>query len=82
MKRTYNLSSASIATVKRLVEVYHIAPTQDALVEKAIKGIDRSARDTEHTVLWAKAVEDPEFQEESHALDALFAADDEAAWQI
>lgn len=82
MKRTYNLSPASIATVKRLVEVYHIAPTQDALVEKAIKGIDRSTRDIEHTVLWAKAAKDPEFQEEAHALDALFAADDDAAWRI
>ena len=36
VKRTYNLSPAAIATVKRLIEVDHVAPNQDALVEHAI----------------------------------------------
>lgn len=80
-QRTYNLSEGSVATVKRLVDVHRIAPTQDALVERAIRELDRSVRDAEHAKLWAKAANDPEFQEESRVLDELFAADDQAAWQ-
>jgi hypothetical protein len=45
MKRTDNLSSDTITTVRRLVEVDHVAATQDALVEHAIEELDRIIRE-------------------------------------
>ncbi|HVC83581.1 MAG TPA: hypothetical protein VNL35_24085 [Chloroflexota bacterium] len=45
IKRTDNLSPVAVATVKRLVEVDHVAATQDALVEQAIAELDRAVHD-------------------------------------
>ena len=64
VKRTYILSPAAIATVKRLVEVDHVAPSQDALVEHAIAELDRLVRDARDARLWSQAPHDPAFQAE------------------
>ena len=66
VKRTYNLSPAAIATVKRLVEVAQVAPSQDALVEHAIAELDRLVRDAQ---LWSQAAHDPAFQAEIRQID-------------
>ena len=80
VKRTYNLSPGSIATVKRLVEEEHVAPTQDALVEKAIAELDRLTRDAADARLWEQAATDPEFQEEIRQIEVTFPADDLSRW--
>lgn len=80
VKRTYNLSSDSIATVKRLVEEDHIAASQDALVEKAIAELDRLTRDGKDALLWHQAAHDRQFQEEARLIDSTLPADDLAAW--
>jgi len=73
MKRTYNLSLATIETVKRLVEVDHVAGTQDALVERAIGDLDRVVRNARDARLWNEASRDAEFQAEITQIEmALF----------
>jgi hypothetical protein len=81
MKRTYNISPESIATVKSLVEEHHLARSQDELVEHAISELARRVRDADEEALWSMAAKDPEFQEEAKDLDMLFAEDDAAAWR-
>jgi signal transduction histidine kinase len=79
-KRTYNISSEAVATVKRLVEELHVAPSQDALVEQAIAELARQVRDAEEARLWEQAAADPEFQAEMRELDEGFAGDDPEVW--
>jgi hypothetical protein len=81
VKRTYNLRPATVETVRRLVEA-EVAPTQDALVERAVRDLDRELRDQEHTRLWAEAGRDPEFRAEMEQLWAELATDDQRAWEL
>jgi hypothetical protein len=81
VKRTYNLSPAAIATVKRLVEVEHVAPSQDALVEHAIAELDRLVRDAHDARLWSQAAHDPAFQAEIRQIDEDLPAPDLEAWE-
>lgn len=69
IKRTYNLSPETIATVKRLVEVEHLESTQDALVERAIAELNRLVRDAHDARLWSEAAEDAAFQAEPRQID-------------
>jgi hypothetical protein len=80
-KRTYNISSDAIATVKRLVEERHIASSQDALVEQAINELARRIRDADDADLWASAQDDPSFLAEAAQFDHEFAKDDSEAWE-
>jgi hypothetical protein len=81
VKRTYNLSPAAIATVKRLVDVEHVAPSQDALVEQAIAELDRLVRDAHEARLWSQAARDPAFQAEIRQIDEDLPAADLEAWE-
>ena len=45
IKRTYNLSQETVAAVKRLAEIEHVAATQDAVVEWAVAELSRQLRD-------------------------------------
>lgn len=80
VKRTYNLSEDAISIAKHLVEL-HVAPSQDAVVERAIREMDRMVRNASEADLWAQAARDPEFRQELVELDKLFAPDDTEAWQ-
>lgn len=80
-KRTYNLSTDAVALVKRSVEELHAAPSQDAFVEDAITAYARRLRDAQDAQLWRQAADDPEYQAEMRALESLFAADDQRAWE-
>ncbi|MGH2391006.1 MAG: hypothetical protein ACRDIE_22640 [Chloroflexota bacterium] len=80
IKRTYSLSPAAIATVKRLVEVDHVAATQDALVEQAITELDRFVRDARDARLWSEAALNAAFQDEIAQIDKDLPSD-EAAWE-
>ena len=81
-KRTYNLSPAVVATVKRLVEEQHVAPSQDALVEQAVIELARRLLDADDARRWQQASTDPEFRAEAQAIDKLFAVDDLEAWDV
>jgi hypothetical protein len=81
VKRTYNLSPAAIATVKRLVDVEHVAPSQDALVEQAIAELDRLVRDAHEARLWSQAAHDPAFQAEIRQIDEDLPVADLEAWE-
>ena len=80
MKRTYNISPEAVATVKRLVEERHLAPSQDALVEQAIAELARCVRDADDARLWQQAAYDTEFQAEAQQIDVEFSRDDLQAW--
>lgn len=79
VKRTYNLRPETIDTVRRLVEA-RVAPTQDAVVERAVRELARRLRDDAHTRLWAQAGRDPGFQAEVQGIWDSFAAEDREAW--
>ena len=81
VKRTYNLSPAAIATVKRLVDVEHVASSQDALVEQAIAELDRLVRDAHEARLWSQTAHDPAFQAEIRQIDENLPAADLEAWE-
>jgi hypothetical protein len=78
VKRTYNLRPGTVATVRRLAEA-HVAPSQDSVVDQAVRDLARRVRDAEHTRLWKEAAGDPGFQEEMRRLWAEFESEDRAA---
>lgn len=80
-KRTYNISPEAVATVKRLVEQEHLAPSQDALVERAISDLARRIQDAADARLWSQAATDEDFQAEAQGIDAEFAPDNLRAWE-
>jgi hypothetical protein len=69
-----------VATVRRLVEEKHAAPSQDALVEAAIRHYERQLQDAEDAERWASATQDAEFQAELVDLWAAYAPEDRDAW--
>jgi hypothetical protein len=79
VKRTYNLSKAAVQTVKDLVEKDRLAPSQDAVVERAIRGLARRVRDAEHEQRWAELEGDAGFRAENDEIFQLFDEDDRAA---
>jgi len=64
LKRTFNLRRGTAVTIKRLVEVDHVAPSQDALIERAIQGLARRIRDDLYARQCAEAGVDPEYVRE------------------
>jgi uncharacterized protein YicC (UPF0701 family) len=81
IKRTYNLSPSAVATVKRLVEIDHVAATQDALVEQAIAELDRFVHDARDARLWSEASLDAEFQQELAEIARDLPHNDLTAWE-
>jgi hypothetical protein len=79
VKRTYNLRPETVDTVRQLVDA-RLAPTQDALVERAVRDLARGFRDEQHTRLWARAGQDPAFQAEMQEIWDGLSADDRRAW--
>jgi hypothetical protein len=81
VKRTYNLQPDVVAAVRLLAE-RRIAPTQDAVIERAVRDLARRTRDDEHAELWAAAASDAGFKAEVEDLWAAFATDDLNAWNV
>ena len=79
-KRTYNLSPEVVAIVKRLVESDGVAPTQDALVERAILQFERHLRDAQDARRWEQAADDGTFRAEQQRIFRRFGRDDAAAF--
>lgn len=72
IKKSWNLPVEVVQQVRDLVEVHHAAPTQDALVARAIQEFARQLQEEIDTRLWADAARDPEFIAQSAQLDREF----------
>jgi hypothetical protein len=80
VKRTYNLRPRTVATVKQLAES-RVAPSQDAVVDRAVRDMARRVRDLDHTRQWEEAAQDPSFRAEIRQLWYEFEGEDRAAWE-
>jgi hypothetical protein len=79
-KRTYNLSTDIVDTVRRLVEEQGLAPSQDTLVEWALTDFFMAVRHAEEARQFADAATDPEIVAELALLEAEFATADRETW--
>ena len=70
IKRTYNLSAATVRRVRELAGDYGVAKSQDAVMELAVDRLYSQLRDLEEDAQWATAAQDPEFRAEMSALAA------------
>ena len=70
IKRTYNLSAATVRRVRELAGDYGVAKSQDAVMELAVDRLYSQLRDLEEGAQWATAAQDPEFRAEMSALAA------------
>jgi hypothetical protein len=80
VKRTYNLSEATVATVRELVENEHVAPSQDALVEMALADFFMALRYREEARRFEEARDDPEIAAEVALLEQEFRGADRETW--
>ena len=80
LKRTYNLSAATVRTVRELAGEYRVARSQDAVVELAVGELRRRVRDQDEAAAWERAASDPSFRAEVDATEADFAAADAETW--
>ena len=78
VKRTYNLSEATVRRVRELAGEYGLAKSQDGVVELAVERLYSAAREQEEAEQWASAARDPEFRAEMAAIATAFG--DGAAW--
>jgi hypothetical protein len=80
VKRTYNLSAATVRSVKELAGEYGVARSQDAVVEIAVDELRRRVRDAEESAAWERAAADPAFRAEVQALDTEVPVTDPESW--
>jgi hypothetical protein len=80
VKRTYQLSREIVQAVRDLVQRRHLAPSQDALVETALREFVRRQRDAEEAEIWAAAASDPELAGEASRFEQEFGASDRQTW--
>lgn len=80
VKRTYNLSAATVRSVKELAGDYRVARSQDAVVELAVDELRRRIRDAEEAAAWERAAADPAFRAEVEAIDADLPVADPETW--
>ena len=78
-KRTYNLSSETVAQVRMLVQ-RRVAPSQDALVEMALEDFFMAVRHADEAQQFAEAALDPELVAEAAQLEAEFRTADLETW--
>lgn len=80
VKRTYNLSAATVRAVQKLAGEYRVARSQDAVVELAVDELQRRLRDAEEAALWANAATDPAFRADADAIDADLPVTSQETW--
>lgn len=68
VKRTYNLSEATVRRVRELADDFGAARSQDAVVELAVDRLYAQMRDAEEAAQWAKSAQDSAFRAEMSAL--------------
>ena len=81
IKRTYNLSPETVATVKRLAEIDRVAATQDAVVEHAVAELSRQLCDLQDAQRWSEAPGDDGLQQELRQIEADWPSADVAPWE-
>lgn len=79
VKRTYNLSEATVRAVRELADRGY-GSSQDAIVERAVQELAWRIQDEEETRLWEQAAKDPVFQAEARRLEVEFGDFDAANW--
>ena len=70
VKRTYNLSEATVRRVRELAGEYGAAKSQDAVVELAVDRLYSQMREQQEAAEWASAAQDPVFRAEMAGLAA------------
>jgi hypothetical protein len=80
VKRTYNLSAATVRIVRELAGEYRVARSQDAVVELAVDELRRRLRDAEEAALWEGAASDPAFRADAEAIDSDLPAASAETW--
>jgi len=69
-KRTYSLRPETVRRVRELAARY--GSSQDAVVDSAVEGLERTLRDEDEGRLWESAAADPDFREEVRDIAAGF----------
>lgn len=80
VKRTYNLSPATVRRVREMAERYAVAPSQDGVIELAVDELERRLRDEREAATWEDAASDPDFRAEIDELEAAFRIADRETW--
>jgi hypothetical protein len=70
VKRTYNLSEATVRRVREMAGDYGLAKSQDAVVELAVDRLYAQMREAEEASQWAVAAADPDFRAEMSQIAA------------
>ncbi len=78
IKRTYNLSPATVHRVRELAEQAGLARSQDAVVDLAVERLYLEIRSQAEAAAWEVAAADPEFTSEMHAVASDYR--DTEAW--
>ena len=80
VKRTYNLSQATVRRVREMAERYRVAPSQDAVVELAVDELERRLSEESEAAAWEAAASDPEFLAEAGEIEAVYRTADRETW--
>lgn len=80
VKRTYNLSPATVRRVREMAERYGVAASQDGVVELAVDELERRLRDEREASAWEQAASDPAFRVESDEVAAAYRSADRETW--
>ena len=80
VKRTYNLAPATVRRVREMAERYHLATSQDAVVELAVDELGRRLLEAQEADAWAAAASDPLFVAETEKTEGAYRAADRETW--
>lgn len=80
VKRTYNLTPATVRRVREMAEQYGLASSQDGVIELAVDELERRLHDAREADAWAAATDDPAFLAEADALEVAFRTADRETW--
>ena len=80
VKRTYNLTPATVRRVREMAEEYGLASSQDGVIELAVDELERRLGDGREADAWAAAADDPAFRGEADALQVAYRTADRETW--
>lgn len=82
VKRTYNLSPATVHRVRKMAEEYGVASSQDAVVELAVDELERRLLETREAATWEAAAKDADFVREARDMEAAYRSADRETWPV
>jgi hypothetical protein len=80
VKRTYNLSPATVRRVREMAERYGVASSQDGVVELAVDELERRLREQREAEAWEAAATEPTFTAEIGELETAYRSADRETW--